>query len=289
MQPPNLTALHNTLVIELVLDDGNYLFFSTSVNKLSCYLFFVYPTYSGIVHKVKTVTASGPQHSFRGKKIVLCAGTLDSPALLLRSGIQAQPHKGNKEKVNDEKVKDDKAKDEKDKDDKAKDDKAKYDKVKYEKAQDKKEKDKLVKSEMAKSKMEKSEKEEGAVCVPKYTGVTDHNIYGFRFTIDGGREIEAAKLQLEGEVSMHAPTQAGGSKDTTKIPFLLNICINAHSFLSRGFEEEEEEEEVNDNPDGVCILTYEFRAPINNNNYVTLDVYTGQPILHIKNSGEETV
>jgi hypothetical protein len=77
--------------------------------------------------------------------------------------------------------------------------------------------------------------------VPKYTGVTDHNIYGFRFTIKGGGKVEAAKLQLEGEVCARGASQAGGksandSEKDNRIPFLLNICINAHSFLAREFD-----------------------------------------------------
>jgi hypothetical protein len=197
--------------------------------------------YSDQVREVKAITASGLQQSFRGKKIVLCAGTLDSPALLLRSGIEVQPSKvEGKGKAKEKKTESD---------------------------------------------TEGEREERGPMRVPKYTGVTDHNIYGFRFTIKGGGGVSPAKLQLEGEVSTCAGTQAGGAgeKGDKKIPFLLNICINAHSFLSRDFEEEADER------DGVCTLTYEFRATINNQNYMALDVYTGEPILHIKNSGEEAV
>eukprot|EP00026_Physarum_polycephalum_P000521 Phypoly_transcript_00522.p1 GENE.Phypoly_transcript_00522~~Phypoly_transcript_00522.p1 ORF type:complete len:633 (+),score=108.30 Phypoly_transcript_00522:1584-3482(+) len=213
MQPPFLTALHNTLAIELVFDGDS-------------------------IKNVKTLTASGSQQCFYGKNIVLCAGTIDSPALLLRSGIEVQPQ------------------------------------CNLEKAQRKEEKENG----------EKKTKEGGARHVVKYSGVTDHNIYGFRFTIKGGGKVEAAKLQLEGEV---CATQAGGrpGNEAEKwIPFLLNICINTRSFLAREFDDNSEEGE-----DGMCTLTYEFRAPLNNGNYVALDVYTGEPILHIKNSGEETV
>ena len=175
---------------------------------------------------------------------MLCAGTLDSPALLLRSGIEIHPH-ATPERA-DGKSNGGKEEDGRDADG-------------------------------------GKQKKRAALPVPKFTGVTDHNIYGFRFTIEGGGEIGSAKLQLEGEVS----TGGGESKETKKIPFLLNICINANSFLGRGWEEEEEGE--GEGKDGVCTLTYEFRAPINSNNYVALDVFTGQPILHIKNSGEETV
>ena len=187
--------------------------------------------------KVKVVIASGLEYCFSGKKVVLCAGTLDSPALLLRSGIEIQSH-GAPGRAK-------------------------------------------IKAKEGKAEEVRGDKErEPAVRVPKFTGVTDHNIYGFRFTIKGGDAIESAKLQLEGEVSTCVEGEA-------KIPFLLNICINANSFLARGWEQDKGREV--EGKGGVCTLTYEFRAPINSNNYVALDVFTGQPILHIKNSGEETV
>jgi len=206
MQPTYLTVLHNTLAIQVVADKD-------------------------VVTKVKTVSANGQQNSFKGKKIVLCAGSLDSPALLLRSGIDIHPLALRGDKINEEERGKDTAK-----------------------------------------------------RVPKYFGITDHNLYGFKFTINGGGKIEPAKLQLEGEVSFRGPTQAGGGgeKDKKIIPFLLNIAINAQSFLSRDFEEQEQE-----SPDGVCTITYSFRSPLNNNHYVALDVHTGHPIVYAKVSGDE--
>jgi len=241
MKPPYLTALHNTLAIELVLDEDE-------------------------ISTVKTVSASGLQQDFKGKKIVLCAGTIDSPALLLRSGIEVQPQLNQGKGKEGGNAEGEKAK-----------------------GKEKEGKEGGEKKKENKEQEEKETQERDPLRVPKYTGVTDHNIYGFRFTIKGGGKVEAAKLQLEGEVCARGASQAGGksandSEKENRIPFLLNVCINAHSFLAREFDDNSEEGE-----DGVCTLTYEFRAPINNGNYVALDVYTGEPILHIKNSGEETV
>lgn len=118
------------------------------------------------IHKVRTITSTGLQHSFYGNNIVLCAGAIDSPALLLRSNIELTDKKGKAKKGEGEQA-------EKKGKGKEKDEKTGI--QKEEKKEERKEEEAQI-TEEDKEVIEKT-------TAPKYPGITDHNIYGFRFTI----------------------------------------------------------------------------------------------------------
>jgi hypothetical protein len=73
----------------------------------------------------------------------------------------------------------------------------------------------------------------------------------------------------------------GDAPAVQTMPFLLNICSNASSFLKH-------EEHGGVKPSGDFVnFTYEFRAARLMKNWVTVDPTTGEPAVRIRRSGDE--